>query len=321
MTGAYLARRLAQLLPTTGLIVVVGFVLVQVAPGDPVLALAGEYGDAEYYALMRERFGLDQPLHRQFVTYLSNVAQGDLGHSYTQGRPASSIILERLPATLLLTSAALLLSSVTGLLLGVVAATRRHRWSDTSISAVMLVVYAAPVFLVGQLAVLSFGLGLGWLPVHGMTSAVSPETTIGRWWDVAQHLLLPASALAAQEVAAVGRLTRSGIREQLLMDHVVTARAKGVSPAAVLLRHALRGALLPVVTVIGNRVGHLVAGAIVVEAVFGWPGMGQLLVSATQNRDHPITLGIFLLVALTVVSANLLTDLAYAWLDPRVQHH
>lgn len=308
------------MVPTIGFIVVVAFALVHVAPGDPVLALAGENGDAEYYAVMRERFGLDQPLYRQFFIYVGNLAQGDLGNSYVQGRPASSIIAERLPATLLLTSTALVLSSVVGVLMGVFAATRQRRWVDGSLGTVLLAVYAAPVFLIGQVVILFFALRLGWFPVQGMSSAVVPESLLGRWWDVARHLALPAAVLASQEVAAVGRLTRSGMREQLVADYVVTARAKGVRRSRVLLRHALRGTLLPVVTVIGDRAGHLVAGAIVVEAVFGWPGMGQLLVGAIQNRDYPITLGIFLLVAVTVVVVNLLTDLAYACLDPRVRH-
>lgn len=320
MSSAYLLRRLAQLLPTTAFILLIGFLLIHLAPGDPVLALAGENGDAEYYAFMRAKFGLDEPLHLQLFDYVNNVIHGDLGTSYVQGRPAAAVIAERLPATMLLTSVALIMSTVVGLALGVFAATRRRRWPQFTVSAGMLTLYAAPIFFVGQVAILLLALKAGWFPVQGMTSAGGQGRGFAHVVDVAHHLALPAMVLAAQELAVVGRLTRIGLVDELGKDHVRTARAKGVRHRVVVGKHALRGALLPVVTVIGSRVAHLVAGAVVVEVVFGWPGMGRLLVDALQDRDSPIILGIFLLVALTVVAANLLTDLAYAWLDPRVRY-
>ncbi|MDQ3611840.1 MAG: ABC transporter permease [Actinomycetota bacterium] len=320
MTRRYVLRRLAQVVPTTAAILVLGFLLIHLAPGDPVLALAGQNGDAEYYAFVREKFGLDESLPRQLATYVGNVVRGDLGTSYVQGRPVSQVIGERLPATLLLTSTALLVSTAVGIGVGVFAATRRRRWPDVTVSLTTLTLYAAPVFLLGQLAILLLALRLGWFPVQGMTDADGPATGIGHVLDVAHHLALPALALASQEIAAVARLSRIGLLDELARDHIRTARAKGVSERAVVLRHALRRALLPVVTVLGGRVGHLVAGAIVVEVVFGWPGLGRLLVTAMQNRDAPIVLGVFLLVAVTVVVANLLTDLVYAFLDPRVRY-
>ncbi len=320
MTRRYVLRRLAQVVPTTAAILVLGFLLIHLAPGDPVLALAGQNGDAEYYAFVREKFGLDESLPRQLATYVGNVVRGDLGTSYVQGRPVSQVIGERLPATLLLTSTALVVSTAVGIGVGVFAATRRRRWPDVTVSLTTLTLYAAPVFLLGQLAILLLALRLGWFPVQGMTDADGPATGIGHVLDVAHHLALPALALASQEIAAVARLSRIGLLDELARDHIRTARAKGVSERAVVLRHALRRALLPVVTVLGGRVGHLVAGAIVVEVVFGWPGLGRLLVTAMQNRDAPIVLGVFLLVAVTVVVANLLTDLVYAFLDPRVRY-
>ena len=320
MTRRYVLRRVLQLLPTTAAILLVGFLLIHLAPGDPVLALAGENGDAEYYAFVREKFGLDRPLPEQLATYAGNVLSGDLGTSYVQGRPVSAVIAERVPATLLLTGTALLLSSVAGTALGIFAATRRRRWPDVTVTAGILALYAAPVFLVGQLAILLLALRTGWFPVQGMTDPRSDATGLTHVGDVAHHLVLPVLALASQEVAAVSRLARVGLLDEMGRDHVRTARAKGVPERTVVLKHGMRRAMLPVVTVLGGRVGHLVAGAVVVETVFGWPGLGRLLVTAMQSRDVPIVLGVFLLVSLAVVVANLLTDLVYAWLDPRVRY-
>lgn len=315
----YVGRRLAQVVPTCAGILLVGFLLIHLAPGDPVLALAGQNGDAAYYAFMRAKFGLDEPLPTQLAVYAGNVLQGDFGDSYVQGRPALAAVAERLPATVLLTGTAVVLSTAGGIALGVLAASRAHGVRDAAVGTLSLALHAAPVFWVGQLAVLTLALGLGAFPVQGMTSAREPATGWALVLDVAEHLVLPALVLAAAELAAIARLTRSGLVEELGRDHVRTARAKGVPEHLVLLRHGLRRALVPVVTVIGGRVGHLVSGAIVVEVVFGWPGIGQLLLSSMQNRDAPIVLAVFAVVALTVVAANLLTDLAYALVDPRIR--
>ncbi|MEX2660064.1 MAG: ABC transporter permease [Acidimicrobiales bacterium] len=320
MTRRYVLWRLVQLVPTCAGIVLVGFLLVHAAPGDPVLALAGESGDAAYYERIRERFGLDRSVLDQLVTYTGNVVRGDLGTSYTRGLPALEVVWTRLPATLLLTTCALVVSTFVGITLGVVAAARPHGIRDALIGASSLGLYATPAFLAGQLAVLIFALRLGWFPVQGMTTARSDATGLDHVLDVAHHLVLPVLVLAAAELAAVARLTRAGVLDELGRDHVTTARAKGASEARVLVRHALRRALLPVVTVIGGRIGHLVAGTVVVEAVFSWPGVGRLLISSVQARDTPIVLALFMLIALTVVVANLLTDLTYAWLDPRVRY-
>ncbi|WP_034272068.1 ABC transporter permease [Haloechinothrix halophila] len=320
MSWRYAVRRIAQLVPTVAAILLASFLLIRLAPGDPVLALAGEHGDAEYYAFMREKFGLDEPLHQQLLTYASNVLTADFGVSYVQGRPVLDVLLERLPATLLLTGTALLLSTTVGLLAGMFTATRRRRWPDLTVSGVLLTLYATPVFWLGQLAILGLALGAGWFPVQGMTTAGSDATGLARIADVAHHLALPAIVLASQEIAAVGRLTRVGLRDELDSDHVRLARAKGLAERVVVVKYGLRRALSPVVTVIGGRIGHLVAGAVIIEVVFGWPGLGRLLVTSMQNRDVPIVLGVFLLVAIAVVVANLITDLCYTWLDPRVRY-
>lgn len=320
MTLGYLGWRLLQVVPTAAAILVIGFILIHVAPGDPVVALAGESGDAEYYAFIRERFGLDEPLPEQLATYVGRVLQGDLGTSYLQGRPVTEVISERIPATLLLSVTALVLSSISGIALGGYAATRPHGLRDFATSGATLAIYAAPVFWVGQLAILLLAAGLGWFPVQGMRSAGSNANGLAAALDVAHHLALPALVLASQEIAAVFRLTRVGLLDELGSDHVRTARAKGLSAGRVMVKHALRRPLVPVVTVIGGRAGHVLSGAIVTEIVFGWPGLGRLLLNSLQTRDTPVVLGIFLVVAFFVILANVGTDLTYRWLDPRVRY-
>lgn len=319
MRVGYVGRRLLQVVPTVLAILLVGLSLVHLAPGDPVLALAGEHGDAEYYDFMRSRFGLDEPLPRRTLTYLSRVVRGDLGVSYVQGRPVRDVIVERIPATLLLTGTALLLSTFVGILLGAVAARKPHGRRDAALTVATLGLYAAPVFWIGQLAVVA-SFRLGWFPVQGMRSAVGPAGGFPATLDVLHHLALPALVLASQEIAAVSRLTRQGLLTELASAHVRTARAKGLSELRVLFKHALRRALLPVVTVVGSRAGHLLAGTVVVEVVFAWPGLGRLLVTSVQARDMPIILGTFFLVAVGVVFANLATDLVYRQIDPRIRY-
>ncbi len=318
LSGRFLARRLLQVVPTVLGIVLIAFLLIHVAPGDPVMALAGEHGDAAYYEFMRERFGLDRSLPDQMLTYFARVASGDLGMSYVHGRSTASLIMERAPATLLLTGSALLLAIAVSIPLGAFAARRPHGSWDVGISGAVLTLYSAPAFWLGQLAILAVALKLGWLPVQGMTSAGDTQSGIMRALDVARHLILPAMVLASQELAVLVRLTRSGLIDELARDHIRTARAKGVTDAAILIRHAMPRALLPVVTVIGARVGQLIAGAVVIEIVFGWPGIGRLLLTSLQNRDTPLLLALFLVVSFTVVVANLLTDLVHAALDPRI---
>ncbi len=320
MTFRYVGRRLVQVPVAVGGILLAGFLLIHLTPGDPILALAGDSGDAAYYAFMREKFGLDRPLIEQLGTYIGNVLRADLGVSYVQGRPVATIVAERLPATLVLTLSALLISSVAGIGLGLFAASRAHRWPDLVVTVGTLALYAAPVFWLAQACLLVLALGLGWFPVSGTSTAGFDGDGLDGLVDMARHLALPVLVLATQEVAAVARLTRVGLLEELRHDYARTARAKGASAHRVLRHHALRRALLPVATIIGSRTGHLLSGAVLVEIVFGWPGIGRLLLSAVQTRDSPILLGIFLVVALMVIVANLLTDIVYGWLDPRIRY-
>lgn len=318
MTRRYLFNRLWQTVPMLLGVAVVGFALVHLAPGDPVLAIAGENGDAAYYEEMRARYGLDRPFHEQLVTYLIRLAQGDLGSSTVQGRPVTEVIAERLPNTLLLAGTALVVSSVAGIAVGTWTAARPDSVTDRTTSTIILVLYAMPVFWLGQLAVLWLGLRLGWFPLQGRTDPRSDATGLAHALDVGHHLVLPALVLASQQVAVVTRLTRSSVVEQLSAPFVELARSKGLPERRILFRHALPASLLPVVTVIGNRVGHLVSGAVIVEIVFAWPGIGRLLVASTNDRDIPVLLGLFLLVGLAVLLANLATDLSYGRLDPRI---
>ena len=320
MNRRYVVRRLLQVVPAVASILLVTFLVVHAAPGDPVVAVAGESGNDEYYAFMRNKFGLDRPLPQQFLTYAGNVLRGDLGVSFVQGQKVSALIAERLGPTLLLMGSALLVSTVGGILLGALAARRPFGPFDLTVSTAALVGYALPVFWLAQMAMLTIAFRTGWFPIQGMTDARASYTGLAHYGDVARHLVLPSLVLAASEVALITRIARTGILAEMDSDYVRVAQAKGLSRSRALLRHALRNALLPVVTVVGTRIGFLFSGAVLVETVFGWPGLGRLVLSAAQTRDHPILLGMVLFVAFSLVLANLLTDLLYARVDPRIRY-
>jgi len=316
----YVVRRLLQVLPAVASILVVTFAVVHAAPGDPVVAVAGESGDEEYYAFMREKFGLDRPLLTQFWTYSTNVLRGDLGVSFVQSQSVVALIAERVPATLLLMGSALVVSTVGGVLLGAMAARRPFGPFDLGVSTGALIGYALPSFWLAQLAMLTIAFRTGWFPIQGMTDARASYTGLAHWADVAHHMVLPSLVLAASEIALITRIARTGILAEMDSDYVRVAQAKGLSPTGALVHHALRNALLPVVTVVGTRIGFLFSGAVLVETVFGWPGLGRLVLSAAQTRDHPLLLGMVLLVAFSLVLANLVTDLIYARVDPRIRY-
>jgi peptide/nickel transport system permease protein len=320
MTRRYVVRRLLQVLPAVASILIVTFAIVHAAPGDPVVAVAGESGNQQYYDFMREKFGLDRPLPQQFVTYAGNVLTGDLGTSFAQGQRVSSLIAERIPATLLLVGSALAVSTLGGVALGALAARRPFGAFDLAVSTTALVGYALPVFWMAQVAMLTIAFRTGWFPIQGMTDARANWTGIHHLLDVGRHLALPSLVLAASEVALITRVARTGILAEMESDYVRVAQAKGLSSTGALLHHALRNALLPVVTVVGTRIGFLFSGAVLVETVFGWPGLGRLVLSAAQTRDHPVLLGMVLLVAFSLVLANLVTDLVYARVDPRIRY-
>ncbi|HEV2809954.1 MAG TPA: ABC transporter permease [Acidimicrobiales bacterium] len=320
MNRRYVIRRLLQVLPAVASILIVTFAVVHAAPGDPVVAVAGESGNEEYYQFMREKFGLDRPVLQQFWTYATNVLRGDLGVSFVQSQDVVDLILERVPATLLLMGTALVVSTIGGVALGALAARRPFGPFDLSVSTGALVGYALPSFWLAQLAMLTIAFRTGWFPIQGMTDARANYTGLAHWADVARHMFLPALVLAASEIALITRIARTGILAEMSSDYVRVAQAKGLSPTGALMHHALRNALLPIVTVVGTRIGFLFSGAVLVETVFGWPGLGRLVLSAAQTRDHPLLLGMVLVVAFSLVLANLVTDLVYARVDPRIRY-
>lgn len=318
--GRYVLRRLLQAVPLVLGVLVITFVLIHLAPGDPIYILAGDGGNEAYYAEMRARFGLDRPLPEQLLRYIAEVLRGDFGYSFSYQQPVFEVIRNRVPATVLLMGTALLFSTTVGVGLGVVTAVRPRSFLDYGITTVILTAYAMPVFWLGQLLIIVFAVKLKLLPVQGMASIRADYTGLRYALDVARHLVLPATTLGLLQLALTARLTRTTLREALAEDFVRTARAKGLHERGVLLHHALRNALLPVVTVIGGQIGVLVTGAALTETIFAWPGLGRLLLDATLNRDYPLLMAMFILVAVTVVVANIITDVVYTVLDPRVRY-
>ena len=316
----YVAGRLLQIPAVLFGLVTVIWLVVRLAPGDPVLALVGDFpAPEEYVRKIRAEFGLDRSLPEQFVRYVAAVATGDLGFSFVFRRPVLGLVLERATATALLTVTALGLASIAGGALGLVAARRPFSVLDALISGGSVVGFSVPVFWLGQLLILLFAVTLGWLPAQGMVSLrVSPEGW-DRVLDVARHLVLPAAALSLRFLAMTARLARASTLEVLGRDYVRTAQAKGASEPRVLFRHALPNAILPVLTLVGYNFGFVLAGSALIETVFGWPGMGRLLYDSVFARDFPVLLGIMIVVSLTVVLANLATDLLYAYFDPRIR--
>ena len=316
----YCVRRVLQAVPLVLGATVVTFVLIRLAPGDPIVALAGEYGDAGYYAMMRERFGLDKPLWQQLLIYLRGLLTGELGFSYRHNQPAAAVILDRLPATLLLMVPALCLAAVSGILLGLLAASRAHSLLDAGVGALSLLGHALPVFWLAQLLLLVFAYQLELFPVQGMTSARHRYEGMRYVLDVIHHMALPVAALTLQYMAPIARVTRASLIDLLGQPFIQTALSKGLTRRQVFVRHALPNALLPVVTIIGGQVGFMFAGAVLTETVFAWPGLGRLLLSAMLNRDFAIVTAMFLLISIAVILSTLIVDLLYAVLDPRVRY-
>ncbi|MFG1287738.1 ABC transporter permease [Xanthobacter versatilis] len=317
----YLKRSLGQIAFVIIGIAVINFFLLRLAPGDAAQVMAGEAGSAtpEYMAALRRQFGLDQPLYVQFLAYLKNVLTLNLGYSFRQGMPVSELIAQRLPATLLLMGTSIAFAVSVGGTLGFLAARHAGRLADTVISSVALVFYATPVFWIGVMLVVVFSVLLDWLPVGGMASIESGLTGLGYAADVARHLILPALTLGLFYLAIYTRLMRASMLEVYGQDFVRTARAKGVRPRRIALRHVLRNALLPMVTTLGVQLGSILGGAILVETVFAWPGLGRLAFEALFQRDLNLLLGILFCSSVVVVIVNLAVDLAYTVLDPRIE--
>jgi peptide/nickel transport system permease protein len=270
--------------------------------------------------MMRERFGLDLPIGERLMVYLARLGQGDLGFSYRHNQSAVGVILAQLPATLLLMIPALLIAAFIGIVMGVVAAGRHDTASDAGLRIVSLLGHTIPVFWLAQLMLLLFAVELGLLPVQGMTDARADYQGIRHVLDVAQHMVLPVLALVFVYLASIMRITRASVLEALDSPFILAARARGLTRRQVLVRHALPNSVLPIVTVIGSQFGFMLAGAVLVETVFAWPGLGRLLLSAMLNRDFAIITAMFLMISSAIIFANLVIDIAYSFLDPRVRY-
>ncbi len=317
----YAGRRLLLAVPTLLVIVVLNFALLQLAPGDAADVLAGEAGSAtpEYMAQLRQKFGLDRPAHVQLAKYVQNIVTLDLGYSFRHNRSVARLILDRLGATLLLMVTVLVAAVAMGVLLGALAARHLNRWQDGVISLITVLTYATPVFWAGLMLIVLLSVKLGWFPTSGMESVAAFHTGWTRVADIAHHLVLPALSLTLFYLALYTRLMRASVIDQSVMDYVTTARAKGLNERQVLWRHLLRNACLPVVTMAGVQAGALLGGAVVVETVFAWPGLGLLAYESLFARDLNLLLGIFFVSACLVVAVNLAVDLVYAVLDPRIE--
>ena len=317
----FLIFRLVKMAAVVLAIVVINFLLIHAAPGDPASVIAGQSGaaDAQFIEQLRRQFGLDQPLHVQLWLYIKGILQLDLGMSHRQGRPVATLILERLPATLLLTGTAFAFALAAGIALGAAAARRAGSWADSVITILALGFYATPIFWVGLMLVLVFSVWLDWLPSFGMGTIGADLHGLAAILDVVPYLILPSLTLGLFYMAVYARLTRASMLEVADQDFVRTARAKGVGEGRILRRHILRNALLPVITYAGIQAGQLIGGSILVETVFAWPGIGRLAFEGLLARDYQVLLGVFLCTSILVVLFNLATDLIYRLADPRME--
>ncbi|WP_315702553.1 MULTISPECIES: ABC transporter permease [unclassified Bradyrhizobium] len=302
-------------------IVVLNFFLIRLAPGDPAVVMAGEAGasDKVFVDQLRQKFGLDRPLPEQLLIYVKGIASFDLGFSFRQQAPVAQLILERLPATLLLTLTAFLISLAFGILFGVLAAGFAGTFMDTAITVLALIFYATPLFWIALIAILVFSVWVDWLPSFGYETVGANYTGLRHAFDVGAHLVMPAATLGLFFMATYTRMTRASMLEVRRLDFVKTARAKGLRDSVIQRRHVLRNALLPVVTLAGVHAGTLVGGAVLTETVFAWPGIGRLMYDALIQRDYNLLLGVFVVCSAMVLIFNLVTDLVYRLVDPRIE--
>lgn len=304
---SFLVGRCRQAVPVLFGVTLITFVLTHVALGDPVRAMMGQRADPDVVAKIQAEYGLDKPLWERYVLYMQKLLTGDLGYSYRQRRVVSAVIIERLPATVRLAIAAMMVAVALGITAGTIAAIRHNTLWDLLMMTFSLLGISTPVFWLGMMLILLFAVWLGWLPISGYGDGAF------------SHLVLPALTLGALQAGYIARMTRSALLEVLRQEYVRTARAKGLKERAVILKHSLRNGILPVLTLAGIGLGDLLVGAPLTETVFAWPGLGRLLVTAVGNRDLPVVLGATLLFALIYLAANLLVDMAYVLVDPRVR--
>ena len=311
---AFIAKRLLSTIPILIVVALAVFLLLRLSPGDPAAVIAGESASAEQIARIRSQLGLDLPLYDQFLSWIGRIGRGDLGRSIFSDLPVTTLIAQRIEPTLMLAAVTVVLSVLIAVPLGVLAASKAGTWVDRAVMLFAVIGFSVPVFVLAYLLIYGFSLGLNWLPVQGYRS---PFDNVGLFL---RHITLPALTLSSAFVALIARITRAAMLEVLGEDYIRTARAKGQVERAVLFRHALRNAAVPIVTVVGLGAATLVGGVAVTESVFNIPGLGRLVVDAVLKRDYPIIQGLILLFAAVYIALNLLVDLAYAALDPRIRY-
>lgn len=316
-----IGRRLLQAVPTIFGVIVLCFLLLKLIPGDLVDALMAnlQASNPEYEAALRAKLGLDQPVIVQLLLYIWSVLKLDLGFSYSYTKPVATVVLEHLGPTLILMVSSIFTAAVLAVVLGVAAARRANSLLDNIITVVALLFYAMPVFWIGLMMIVLFSVMLGVLPVGGFQTIGVDFSLFGKMIDVLRHLAMPMATLSLFFMAVYTRLMRTSMLEIYGLDFVRTARAKGLAEGRIAYRHVLRNALMPLVTMVGLQLGAVLGGAVVVETVFSWPGIGRLAYDAVFQRDYPLLLAILMLSATLVVIVNLLVDLLYAWLDPRIE--
>ena len=316
----YIAQRILQLLPVVFLVLTLNFFLIQQAPGDMADVMAGESGGAtpEYMESLRQQFGTDQPVWNQYTNYLWKISQGDLGWSYRYNQPVVDLIVERIPTSALLMFSALALAAVLGCLLGLMAALTKSRVVDWLLSSISIIGFATPVFWTGLIFMVIFSVKLGWFPSSGFRTLGSDKEGFDAALDIGKHLVLPMACLTLYYLAIYVNLMRSSALDILKMDFIQTAKAKGLAPWRIVKDHVFPNAMLPLVTMSALQFGTLFSGSITIETVFGWPGLGSLTLYAVASRDMNLLLGILLMSSIFVLLVNLVTDLIYAAIDPRV---
>jgi len=311
--GKYVAKRIIQVIPTLFFVILTAFLLMKLIPGDPAMILLGPQARAEDIARFRQQLGLDRPLPVQFLIYLKRVLTGDLGTSLVYRQSVLSLILERLPVTITLSLCALVIAVSIGIPAGVMAAVKHNSVIDLLVTILALMGLSIPIFWFGMMLIVIFSLKLGWLPAVGLG-----DPTKGLW-DVVSHFILPSLALGILSTGTIARFTRSSMLEVLNQDYIRTAHAKGLRKSLILYRHALRNALVPVITVVGLQLGNLLAGAVLTETVFALPGLGKLMVDGIFRRDYMLVQGEVLFTAILYIFVNLAVDIAYAFINPKIR--
>lgn len=316
----YAIRRLFQAIPALLVVIVLAFLLIQLSPGDPAWVLAGDNASPEYVEQVRQRYGFDRPLPEQLWLYIKTVASGDLGYSLTYHLPVAKLIADRIPASILLLLAGELLAAIVGTALGAFSAKSHPSALDSALSSITLSLYCMPTFWTGLILILVFSVWTkGFLPASGMYS-VPRMHGLAYVFDVLKHMILPSITIFIYNMPTYFRLTRASVFEIMHEDFVTTARFIGINEREVFYRHCLRNAILPSVTMAGLGLGNLLGGALITETVFSWPGIGRLMYDAIFARDFPLAMGILIIGAMTVIVATLVTDIAYAFLDPRIRY-